>query len=271
MFFSMKHLKELFPSLLEVIINPEEIRWAVAILFSRGWKFENEGYWCLLPLADFFNHSFSQPKEEVLQQTDEGHFMITAIGHTNKNEEIFIRYGCEDNAQLLVLYGFLDMNENLDNIMLEIELDFPLSEYSTELIIHAGLLDYIDGDCFRYTWVVDSNDPSSIDDEDLFYCLRLSIITAKEYQERMNEEPDRSVPFSLRSELQMYQYLLDSVQHRLNYYGYSAEEDHRYIERSDKLSYNERNILALQIAEKTMLHRLSEHFQTKVDSLHNKS
>lgn len=130
----MERLRDLcgegFP---EAVASRDEVNWSIGMIFSRGWKIE-EGNWVLLPLADMFNHSFTLFDENNMQQESNG-YTVCSLSDTGKDEEVFIRYNCDDNAQLLVLYGFVEAQTPpvATHVIVEVELDFLLDPHSVEL------------------------------------------------------------------------------------------------------------------------------------------
>lgn len=102
--------------------------WALSIVHSRSFAIctsEGERLRVLAPVADLFNHKADEPAAAgaldmrlsdgetgeawrmVLEHDLEPCFQMCALEACKAGEEIFINYGHESNAELLISYGFL--------------------------------------------------------------------------------------------------------------------------------------------------------------------
>ena len=69
----------------------------------------------LVPLADMLNHS--RPRQTSWEyKQDEEAFVITALTHLRKGDQVLDSYGRRDNRRLFFCYGFVE-DDNLDGNM----------------------------------------------------------------------------------------------------------------------------------------------------------
>ena len=90
----------------ETKCNPEVLRWAYNVVYTR--YFENEGELCLVPMMDYFNHGGVNANAYVMFD-EEGNCYAYSTTDVGAGQPLEICYGDPTNpSNLLARYGFLD-------------------------------------------------------------------------------------------------------------------------------------------------------------------
>ncbi|KAH3731946.1 ribosomal n-lysine methyltransferase [Pelomyxa schiedti] len=104
-------------------VSLEEYKWALNVVQTRSCHFRSvikskSDDCCIVPFADFLNHSDSVQTEGGFNEKT-GYYEITTVTSFKAGEQVFISYGGHDNRTLISLYGFLLPKNAHDKVCLD--------------------------------------------------------------------------------------------------------------------------------------------------------
>lgn len=113
--------------------NPDALRWAYSVVFTRSWPMPGRDSVTLVPIGDFFNHDSAQPNVAP-QSLDDGSIQLFTKHDLEKGSPLYLSYGLGDfPGRFLVTFGFWDRSSPYMNANLTVPDGFPVD--SSELIV----------------------------------------------------------------------------------------------------------------------------------------
>jgi hypothetical protein len=228
-------------------VSLEEFIYMKSVVTSRLFSFEdnNNSTSCILvPLCDLANH---KKYPNVLWQYDktENTFNFVSTKEIKSGEEIFTKYGNKGNENLLLHYGFTIEN-NVDNTYI----------FLLKLCNGTKSPEYFS---LKVKQDLDDNETKK-----LFAYLRYMVTDAFIAIAKTNNLPDEVVseeelkkfysPQSGMDEIKMLKFLGIVIDHYLDDYKVSLDEDLKFFEGNKNLmSVNEINCWRVRIQEKEIL------------------
>ncbi len=277
------------------ITSNEEIEMAVNNINNKKTKFDysNQVYQMLLPLIDYFNHSF-EPNcrlEPIYDQQDDKSYVIciSECG-IKKDDQLFINYGNESNATFLVKYGFcINDNPNHETYISFFEQleeegnstpkfistaqdNFLLNDLiNSEINYKNTLLERLNID---FNNVVDYNlrlFPNKLDINILKILRILLLNNEANFSKDSAFNHDFSKMYSKNNEVLIHQYLLNT----LNYhYRFINDKDYsEKIEQIGKIDSKEKldtmNLYIMEREEQILLRKNIDYLNRKINEINN--
>mmetsp|Transcript_38841 Transcript_38841/g.99698 ORF Transcript_38841/g.99698 Transcript_38841/m.99698 type:complete len:589 (-) Transcript_38841:645-2411(-) len=88
-----------------LLVSQSWQRWAIAIVFSRAFRFHSDLY--LVPAMDMYNHKKGGAKLDVDEKDGRTFFVLRTATDVNAGEELYAEYfSTEDSERAFVSYGF---------------------------------------------------------------------------------------------------------------------------------------------------------------------
>ena len=88
-------------------------------VFADDINYETTIY--MSPFADMFNHKRSPKQCHWHYDNEKKGFAIKALRPIEAGEEVFLRYGCDNNSRFFVDYGFLNEDKKYDKVMVVVD------------------------------------------------------------------------------------------------------------------------------------------------------
>lgn len=97
-------------------VSFQDWRWALDCVRSRTFKVQDD--FCMCPLMDLFNHASAARTSAMTFDATLGCYQLLAGVGAQEGEEIAISYGALDNDKLLAFYGFVEVDNPWDSVIL---------------------------------------------------------------------------------------------------------------------------------------------------------
>jgi len=215
----------------------------------------------LVPLADMLNHKRPQQTSWEYSEKRAG-FIIESKENIERGEQVYDSYGKKCNSRFFLNYGFINENNDANEVPIKIYLDEDDPLHSTKL----KLINFSDPKIIRV-----SEDLSEKNMVDFFSYLRIveykgdpmELYKCKFNQpSKKNDEDDEFYetykginvpPLSLELEIEVMHKIRKLAQQSLSKYPTTYEEDLKLVESAKDLTWNQRNCVLMRLGEKKIL------------------
>lgn len=245
----------------------ERFCFCICIASSRIFGFEIDGKKTggFVPFADMINHK--RPKQVIWSFNNKKNgFQIEAIDDLPKNSELYDSYGKKCNSRFLLNYGFVEDDNDAN------EISFKLSLDENDPLYHEKQIFFPDIECLEmkrtYRFSQDYDDAKilgsfgflrfyNIDNQTDFNLLNAFI--ADNFESNLNFIPEYTPPLSIGNETKVLNMLERLCQKQLDGYPTTISEDLEILgDKGNSLSFNEQNCVKFRMGEKLVLGFLIE-------------
>ena len=233
-----------------------------------------------VPYADMLNHK--RPRQTTWYYSDEkAGFIIQACDDIKRGEPVYDSYGKKCNSRFFLNYGFINLNNDANEVPLIIELDQNEQSFG----LKQKLIN--EKKTFQKFRVVDNLEEKVMRefiswcryvefDEDLamlYLEKNEAVIEAQKKRQNQQQDSDDSDdvdiqnvfkgtqvrPMSIHNEIKAWKKITLTCQQAIDKYPTTYEEDLKLLEEDDmekKLTQNQRNCVLYRSGEKKILHFL---------------
>ena len=227
-----------------------------------------------VPLADMLNHK--RPRQTTWYYSDEREgFIIEACDDIPRGEQVYDSYGRKCNSRFFLNYGFINMNNDANEIPISIHVDDKEELYDLKMNLINSAKSYMK---FRVvdnleepvmsefiSWLRFVNYKGDI--TALYLAKNEAMIEAQKRQANIGSDDDDENDFSdafkgttlkfmgIDLEINVWKHIKELCETQMGLYETTMEEDEKILE-GDTLTQNQRACVLYRHGEKKILHYL---------------